>query len=535
MDRKTILALVVSALVIFGYQLYVARFYPVTRTAEVDIREKAADLPQPSITEEARFPKSEKAVLERVTEPGLPPKTVSMETEKYIVTLSNEGGCIKSIILKEYPYPGTNEMFELVGTDDTANSIFNMSGLGEYDLSKVRFRVDEKYNEIIFSAKLRNGLELNKKYIFHNSLYHIELELYISNPTNQALTAEYSIVASSNIAIATKLDRRYVQIVSEISGKTRRDGGKKDNGMFVEGSVKYTGLQDKYFSVIAKTSIPTKGARLRQIGDNNLLSQIEIDKFIVNPQTDTLHTFLLYVGPTKKDIMKEYNLAGAVSYGFFGGISEILLAGLKLLQRIFRNWGVAIILLSALVNLLLFPLSRKSYASMKKMQELQPHMEKLRNDHKDNPQKLNKETMELYKRYNVNPLGGCLPMLLQIPIFVALYQALMRSLELRGAHFLWIRDLSMPDAVPLPFTLPVIGNSLNLLPIFMAAAMVIQQKVSTRKGAAQSAQAKQQQQMMVMMPVIFLLIMYNFPSGLVLYWLTNTILTVCEQRAIMHS
>lgn len=172
---------------------------------------------------------------------------------------------------------------------------------------------------------------------------------------------------------------------------------------------------------------------------------------------------------------------------------------------------------------------------MKKMQALQPHMEKLRSEHKDNPHKLNKEMMELYKKYNVNPMGGCLPMLLQLPIFVALYQALMRSLDLRGANFLWIKDLSMPDAVPIPFTLPAIGSSINILPILMAAAMVVQQKISTMKGKAESAQAKQQQQMMVIMPVLFLFIMYNFPSGLVLYWLTNTILTMLEQRAIMRT
>ena len=162
-------------------------------------------------------------------------------------------------------------------------------------------------------------------------------------------------------------------------------------------------------------------------------------------------------------------------------------------------------------------------------------MERLRNEHKDNPQKLNKEMMELYKKYNVNPMGGCLPLLLQMPIFIALYQGLMRSLDLRGARFLWIRDLSMPDAVRLPFAMPIIGNTFNILPVLMAVAMVFQQQMAMRKGAAGSAQAKQQQQMMIMMPIFFLFIMYNFPSGLVLYWLTNTILTMCEQRVIMHN
>ena len=418
--------------------------------------------------------------------------------------------------------------------DDPTEGIFSIGELGGYDLSRIRYDTNEKGKEVVFTTQLKNGLEVTKRYIFHNSLYHMELELYIRNTSEQLLQAGYSIIAGSNIDIPTRIDRRYAQIVSDISGGARRDNGKKGKGDFVDGIVNYTGLQNKYFSVIAKTSTPTKGVLLKQLDSNNLLSQIEIDKFVINPHSGASHNFLLYAGPTKKEIMESYGLGSAVSYGFFGGISKVLLAGLKLFHRVFRNWGVAVILLSVCTNLILFPLSRKSYESMKKVQELQPHMEKLRNDHKDNPHKLNKEMMELYKKYNVNPMGGCLPLLLQMPIFIALYQALMRSLDLRGAKFLWIKDLSMPDAIHLPFSMPILGNSINILPILMAGAMVFQQQASMRKSSG-SAQAKQQQQMMIMMPVIFLFIMYNFPSGLVLYWLTNTVLTMFEQRAIMHA
>ena len=171
--------------------------------------------------------------------------------------------------------------------------------------------------------------------------------------------------------------------------------------------------------------------------------------------------------------------------------------------------------------------------AMKKMQAVQPHMEALRAEHKDNPQKLNKEMMGLYKKHGVNPMGGCLPMFLQMPVFFALYKALLRSIELRGSSFLWIKDLSMPDGVPLPFTLPLIGNSINVLPLMMMVAMVFQQKASSMNRAPQSDQARQQQQMMMFMPLMFGFILYNFPAGLVLYWLTNTILTTVEQRAVL--
>lgn len=164
-------------------------------------------------------------------------------------------------------------------------------------------------------------------------------------------------------------------------------------------------------------------------------------------------------------------------------------------------------------------------------------MEKLKVQYKADPKKLNKEIMELYKKYSINPMSGCLPMLLQMPIFIALYQALMKSIELRNAHFLWIRDLSSPEAIPLPISFPIIGNTINLLPLIMIAAMVIQQKVSTKSmGSAVTEEQKQQQKMMlIMMPIIFGFIFYNMPSGLVLYWVVNTVLTIVEQRATLRN
>lgn len=534
MEKNTLLAVILAALVLFAYQFYVATNYPHGRgNLEIGAGEQKGEEPTflRGDTQVASKGLSETAQYEVSTHP---PEEISVETDKYVITLSNEGGCIKGIALKEYPDPLTNEMLDLVKTEVPEQGIFNIININGYDSSKTRFDTAEKDRGVVFSKRLENGLEIVKKYTFPQSSYHVDLEIFFNNTTDKTVQYAYSIVASSNIDIATKLDRRYAQAVSEISGKAGRDNGKKGDGLFKAGIVKYAGLQNKYFSVVTRPSVPSRGATSVQTSNDNLLSTIEIEQFTINYKAGATHKFLLYAGPTRKDIMVSYDLGSAVSYGFFGGISEMLVAGLKLFNRVFKNWGVAIILLSMCVNLMLFPLSRKSYESMKKMQELQPHMERLRNEHKDNPHKLNKEMMELYKKYNVNPMGGCLPLLLQIPIFVALYQALMRSLYLRGAKFLWIRDLSMPDAVPLPVNIAFVGNTINILPILMAVAMIFQQKIATKKGATDSAQAKQQQQMMIIMPVLFLFIMYNFPSGLVLYWLTNTILTMLEQRAIMY-
>ena len=170
---------------------------------------------------------------------------------------------------------------------------------------------------------------------------------------------------------------------------------------------------------------------------------------------------------------------------------------------------------------------------MRKIQDIQPHIEKLRSVHKDNPQKLNKEMAELYKQYNVNPFGGCLPLLIQMPIFIALYQGLIRSVELKGAHFLWIKDLSLPDYIGTPITLPLIGNNIHLLPLLMVVAMFFQQYISTKNSQSASKEQMQQQKiMLIFFPIFFGFLFYNFPSGLVLYWLTNTVLMVVEHSII---
>ena len=169
---------------------------------------------------------------------------------------------------------------------------------------------------------------------------------------------------------------------------------------------------------------------------------------------------------------------------------------------------------------------------MRKIQEIQPHIEKLKSVHKDNTQKLNKELAGLYRQYNINPLGGCLPLLLQMPIFIALYQGLIRSIELKGANFLWIKDLTLSDSL---FTwsakLPIIGNSFNLLPVLMALTTLVQQKLSHPGGEIN----EQQRMMAFIMPVMLCFIFYNMPSCIVLYWFTNTLTTLILQEVVIKS
>ena len=208
---------------------------------------------------------------------------------------------------------------------------------------------------------------------------------------------------------------------------------------------------------------------------------------------------------------------------------------LEFFYNITNNYGWAIVLLTLVVQIPLFPLTAKSFKSTMAMQQLQPQMTELRQKYKDDPRRINVEIMNLYKQNKVNPFGGCLPMLLQMPIFWALFTTLRSAVELRHAPFiLWLKDLSIPDGsgVNTAFRfpgegLPLIGNSLNILVILMGIFMFLQQKI-TSPSSPDSPQAK----MVVFMPILFTVLFWNFPSGLVLYWLTNSIVTIIGQYAI---
>jgi YidC/Oxa1 family membrane protein insertase len=200
---------------------------------------------------------------------------------------------------------------------------------------------------------------------------------------------------------------------------------------------------------------------------------------------------------------------------------------LKFFYQFLGNYGWAIVLLTIVVRIPFIPILNKGQKSMKKLQELQPKMSEIKEKYKKDPQKMQAEMMELYKKYKVNPMSGCLPMLLQIPVFFALYKVLLIAIELRGAPFMfWIKDLSGPDTLfgHLPQWLPLLaGSAVGPLPIVMGITMVIQQKMTPTAGDPRQAK------MMMLMPIVFTFMFLNFASGLVIYWLTNNILSIIQQ------
>jgi YidC/Oxa1 family membrane protein insertase len=239
----------------------------------------------------------------------------------------------------------------------------------------------------------------------------------------------------------------------------------------------------------------------------------------------------LYVGPQEADRLKAYGIGLEktmdLGWALFRPLTEATLWIMDQMRRFIPNYGVIIILFSVLTKLAFYPLTRTSTRSMKKMQMLQPKIKALQEKYKDNQEKQSKAMMELYKKENVNPMSGCLPLLLQMPVFVALYQALAHTIALRNTPFVWwIDDLSKPDALFSfgGFALPLVGwTDFNLLPLLMTATMVIQTRM-TPTGQAQGQMAM----MNTLMPVMMFFFFYQMPSGLVLYWLVNNLMTIYQ-------
>jgi YidC/Oxa1 family membrane protein insertase len=233
------------------------------------------------------------------------------------------------------------------------------------------------------------------------------------------------------------------------------------------------------------------------------------------PQQVLSYRLLAYLGPKERTRLAGYNLGleQSINYGWFAWLAHPFLTIMDFFFRFFHNWGLAILALTFLVKLVLFPITQNMYRSMRKMQDLQPKVQALKKTYKDDSQGLQRETMALYREYKVNPMAGCLPMFIQLPVFFALYRVLYNAIELRGASFLYIPDLSQKD----PY---------YIAPLLMGATMILQQKMSPT--SADPKQAK----MMMFMPVIFTAMFLNFSSGLVLYFLFSNVLAIGEQYLV---
>jgi len=528
MDKRTLYAVVLAIFVMVSYSYVIQKFYPAPKESPVQINKTETVSSTISNVSQPLAPSTfDSAIL-------LPSETRVLSTDNVTYEFSDMGGCLKSIKIKKYNGLEQKEPEHIYDAKFSQDAIFSIVGIGEEgDLSKTKYNFSKTSNSFEYTTVLKNKLEIKKIFSLQQE-NGLAAEIVISNASGALQKINYSMVGASNMKSSTAIDKRFIETMVFIKGKQKKIRGvsaNKQNNIYT-GNIDLLSMQGKYFTLVMKPYQPTVSLTVSKNIDNDIYSVIQSDTIEVPSGSSVSSKFLLYSGPVNYTLMSGYGagIEKSINMGIFSDISNILLSSLKFLYKLTHNYGVAIILLALIISILLYPLTLKSVKSMKQMQLIQPKMDKLRKELKDNPQKLNKEIMELYKKNKVNPFGGCLPMLLQMPIFIALYQAFMRAIELKNAKFLWISDLSTPDRA---FSLFSGGFSVNILPILMAITMFFQQKMSipassSTAGAEDSVQ-QQQKMMLVLMPVLFGFIFYNMPSGLVLYWFINTLIMFFQQ------
>ncbi|MFQ5862109.1 MAG: membrane protein insertase YidC [Candidatus Brocadiales bacterium] len=551
MDRQAFLGLVIGSLTILVYYALFLPWmfppekrHPAPRVTKAPTQ-KAAKAPQPT-----RPPvEIEERILKTLPSTGVPlVDNIVLENEALKTTWSNKGAVLKDVTLKKYrDYTRTKDLHLFLPSNTSPHTLAIDEILGKYDLSNYLYQAKEVTPErISFQATLENGLRLTKNISLHKGAgYHIDIEILLENTAKEELPVRYSIVSASQIypegipeydmasVIGVSL-RTKTKLIQKTLGELKKSPEKNESH-----GIAWAGGVNKYFACVLKPSsnnlIYSVSSRLTLERNTkqkeNLAVSAETSGLTLLPGGSEKHSYILFLGPKKEEILQEYGLVKLLNFGAFTPISKGLLHVLKAFYNVIPNYGVGIIILTILVKALLFPLTRKSQMSMFKMQKLQPQLKEIQEKYKKDKQKMGQEQMALFKRHGVNPMSGCLPIILQLPIFYALFRTLQLSFEMRLAPFaLWIQDLSRPDMLyTTPFTMPFLGNHVNALPIIMAIASVAQMKLMPTNP---DPKARQQQQLMKFMPIMFAFVLYHFPSGLLLYWTVSTILSVGEQLLI---
>ena len=544
MELRMLLAIILSFGIFFLYQVVFVKEAPQENNEPVPKAQEANKQPL-AMDEDVRV-LDEKPLQEEVSVPSpvRQGRTITVSTSLYVAEFTEDGGTLKAFKLKNYKESmGIDApMKELVVLSDEPAYTLGVSFLGErvgglkgavFDASAGSDLMDvtERNKRLIFTWTSSEGIAIVKTYTFSPDAYEIGLGIKVRNFSPEAIDNNLTISLRNSLNGAEESRYVFSGPAALINGELKEIKIKKiaKQDKYV-GRIGWMAYEDQYF---VSAVIPQK-AREASVGLGITSTQVLEATYIdpsgpVPPGTERTYQYRVYFGPKSLESLGSVgaDLAKIVDFGFFDIIAKPLLHVMNFLHRYLPNYGVVIIIITIIVKLLFWPLSNKSYQSMSQMKKLQPKMAELRAKYKNDKKMMNQEIMNLYKLYKVNPLGGCLPMIFQIPVFFAFYKMLYQAIELRHApFFLWIDDLSAPDRLfSFDFTIPMMTApyGIPVLTIIMGASMFLQQKMSPPPG--DPTQAK----MMMFMPIFFTFIFINFPSGLVLYWLVNNILSMGQQ------
>ncbi len=588
MDKRTLLAVVLSVVVItVGFIIQTKFFMPPpeevaqtqqqTQPAETAQNGEQASDPEAGTYDQAAEGEGADQSQTRAAQTvatsasGIVPygddpnrQQVQVETELLDVTFDSQGAKATSIKLKKHLDRG--QPLEMVQRATDEQGAFRISFGQPYDPAvdanfNVR-RIDGNTVEFYREFAVRNSAGdlvpflLKKKFIFKPNEYMFELRVTIENSVNEYPPLDfggYAYTLSYGPQIGPDFEeldgryeyRRYYSYADGDRDKHRL----KDGDELITERLSWAALLGKYFTVIGIPDATKYDVLFSQkpVEGMDVPSRLFFSRPLIKSSKNE-DVFQFYVGPKLARELTNYNdpeenafntsgldLQEVMDTGsILGWLEWLLKKMLVLFHSIIPNWGIAIIMLTLAIKLILYPITHKSYESTSKMQALNPKITELREKYKDNPQKMNAEMASLYKTEGVNPLGGCLPLLLQMPIFIALYGLLNKHFDLRGATFIpgWINDLSSPETIfELPFTLPLLGwEAIHLLPILFAGTMFLSSKLMQTPTAGSNQSSMKM--MTYGMPVFLFFVLYNAPSGLLVYWIMTNFLTMLQQKAI---
>ena len=574
MEKRAIIAIILTFLVIMAWGAIQSKFFPPpppskeVKQGEVAPEEKVAEKKidvkesKPEPQKELKLPPKTKAV---------PKREVTVETENYWATFTNEDARLKHFKLKKYEdrveesplaikliqffqelftkktEPQKPAPLDLVNTTEEEGLPLGISLItpfpspshGTWEVEKEQLRLvnaGEK-GEITFVNNLENGLKISKRYGFTSEDYTVALEVEVQNNTSQEISAQLALHWIGRIELrklAEEENKDYglkYAFFKNQKVETKELGGTSSSGCTPscsapkktiepfefsdKGDIGWYAFEGEYFAALLVPPPSERNLTLSVKGnEKNILTANLVSSSITLPPKQTVKIpYKIYLGPKKENHLAALgaNADKLIDFGFFSIVAKPLLWFLRATNSVTHNFGIDIIILSILIKIIFLPLTQISFKSMKEMQKVQPEMARLKETYKNDKARLQQEIMLLYKRRKINPMSGCLPMLIQIPVFIALYNALQMTIEMRHApFFLWLRDLSAKDPI-------------YITPIIMGVTMVIQQKMTP--SAADPAQAK----LFMLMPIMFTFLFLSFPSGLVIYWLITNVLSIAHQ------
>ncbi|MDW7708975.1 MAG: membrane protein insertase YidC [Deferrisomatales bacterium] len=519
--KRTILAVALSMAVLLLFQMYLAPPPPQGPGAPPP----AASPVEPGVAPPAPWVTGAPAGEVPAT-PAVPVRHAVLENDRVTLRLSSRSAAIVEARLKEYretPAPESPDVRLLAapaGTD-LAGAVRLLEAIPEWN--QVYEEVEHRPDRVTYSWTSPAGIRIEKTYSLAPGRYDVDVDVRLRNGAGAALRDRLGLLLVQDFA---PLEDSY-----SFTGPAYYRGGDFEevkikrirDGVQAPANISWAALLEKYFLVAAVPSSP-EGTSLR-IGSHlgqDKVAEVELlgPVFDLYPGAEATFSYSIYLGPKLPAALAPLgaNLDHVAHYGFFHVIAKPLMVFLNAIYGVTGNYGIAIIILTTVIKAVFWPLSARSFKSMQRMKDLQPKMQRLKEKYGKDRERMNMEVMQLYKTHKVNPLGGCLPMLVQIPFFFALYKILLGSIELRHApFFLWITDLSDKD----PY---------YITPIVMGASMLLQQKLTPMTGTNPT----QMKMMMYGLPAVFTFMFLNFPSGLVIYWLVNNLLSIAQQAWMLR-